>query len=569
MHMPATAITGRRKSSCLGTRGISITVVLLLSSRLYADAAPDTGPASPPPAQSAALTIAALRSSQAVIGAVTIVNGSIFDITDPAENKVLYRLANSAHVTTRPSVIRQQLLFDSGDPFSLRELEESERILRSNRYIQDAHIEPVLGEDGVVDINVRTSDVWTLVPKISLSRSGGETNSGVGIKEMNLLGTGVDVEALYKSSVDRDSTIVKFSDRNLGSSWYRLDAIYANNSDGYNYQVDFGKPFYALDTTSAFGVSLLTSRQVDSLYDRGEVLAQYGNQARSFAVFKGWSEGLRKGWTRRITTGLVFDEHRFATLDSPELMQVILPNDRKLVYPFAGIELMQDKYEKAENHDQINRTEDRYLGTRLSARVGAARTTFGSDRNAWILNAAAQTGFGSSERRSLIFASRFTTRVEDDGPQDLLLDVSAKYYSRHTEGRLFYASLSGSYGHNLDIDNPMMLGGDNGLRGYPLRYQTGNKRALLTLEQRFFTDWYPMRLFRVGGAIFFDAGRTWGRSPVSDRENELLTDVGFGLRIGNTRSGQGRMTHIDLAFPLDGDQGIKDVQLLIETRKSF
>jgi len=569
MHMPATAITGRPYSFRLGTHGISIIVTLLLSSRLSAEAAPDAGPAAAPPAQSAALAIATFPSSQAVIGVVTIVNGSIFDITDPEENKPLYRFANNAHVTTRPSVIRQQLLFDSGDPFSMRELQESERILRSNRFIQDANIEPVLGQDGVVDINVRTSDVWTLVPKISLSRSGGETNSGIGVKEMNLLGTGVDVEALYKSNVDRDSTIFKFSDRNLGSSWYRLDAIYANNSDGYNYQVDFGKPFYALDTTSAFGVSFLTSRQVDSLYDRGQVLAQYGNQARSLAVFKGWSEGLKKGWTRRYTTGLVFDEHRFAALDSPAPTLAILPHDRKLVYPLAGIEFMQDKYEKAANHDQINRTEDRYLGTRLSARVGAARTTFGSDRNAWILNAAAQTGFGSSEKRSLILASNVTTRVEDDGPQDLLLDVSAKYYSRHAEGRLFYASLSGSYGHNLDIDNPMMLGGDNGLRGYPLRYQTGDKRALLTLEQRFFTDWYPLRLFRVGGAIFFDAGRTWGRSPVSNRDNELLKDVGFGLRIGNTRSGQGRMTHIDLSFPLDGDQGIKDVQLLVETRKSF
>ena len=67
-----------------------------------------------------------------------------------------------------------------------------------------------------------------------------------------------------------------------------------------------------------------------------------------------------------------------------------------------------------------------------------------------------------------------------------------------------YASLSGLYGYNLDVDNLVQLGGDTGLRGYPLRYQGGDKRALLTVEQRCFTDWYPFRLFRVGGAVSYN-----------------------------------------------------------------
>ena len=69
--------------------------------------------------------------------------------------------------------------------------------------------------------------------------------------------------------------------------------------------------------------------------------------------------------------------------------------------------------------------------------------------------------------------------------------------------------------------------------------------------------------------MFFDAGRTWGGNLVPDRNDGLLKNVGFGLRIGNTRSGQGRMTHIDFAFPLDGDDSIKNVQFLIQTKKSF
>ena len=114
-----------------------------------------------------------------------------------------------------------------------------------------------------------------------------------------------------------------------------------------------------------------------------------------------------------------------------------------------------------------------------------------------------------------------------------------------------------------------MLGGDTGARGYPLRFQTGDKSLLFTVEQRYFTDWYPFRLFHVGGALFFDVGRTWGNSPVADSSKELLSDVGFGLRLASSRSGLGRMIHIDLAFPLSNSSDIDGVQFLVSTRKSF
>jgi len=52
-------------------------------------------------------------------------------------------------------------------------------------------------------------------------------------------------------------------------------------------------------------------------------------------------------------------------------------------------------------------------------------------------------------------------------------------------------------GDYLDLDNPVQLGGDNGIRGYPQRYQNGESKAVLMIEQRFFTDWYPFRLARV------------------------------------------------------------------------
>ena len=118
-------------------------------------------------------------------------------------------------------------------------------------------------------------------------------------------------------------------------------------------------------------------------------------------------------------------------------------------------------------------------------------------------------------------------------------------------------------------DNPVQLGGKSGLRGYPLRYQNGESKVLFTVEQRYFTDWYPWRLFRVGGAIFFDAGRSFGNRPIEEIDQGWLKDVGIGLRLAPTRGGTTKIAHLDLAFPLDGDATIDDVQILLEAKRSF
>jgi hypothetical protein len=49
----------------------------------------------------------------------------------------------------------------------------------------------------------------------------------------------------------------------------------------------------------------------------------------------------------------------------------------------------------------------------------------------------------------------------------------------------------------------------------------------------------------------------------------LLKDIGFGLRLGNTRSGLGNVLHIDFAFPLTDVAGIQKFQFLVQTMQSF
>ena len=90
-------------------------------------------------------------------------------------------------------MIERQLLFKSGEPVSVRLIEETERLLRSNRYLYDVQFRPVAVHDGVVDIEVVTRDTWSLDPGFSAGRSGGANTSGFKLREYNLLGTGTSI----------------------------------------------------------------------------------------------------------------------------------------------------------------------------------------------------------------------------------------------------------------------------------------------------------------------------------------------------------------------------------------
>ncbi|MEJ2275659.1 MAG: BamA/TamA family outer membrane protein [Woeseiaceae bacterium] len=247
----------------------------------------------------------------------------------------------------------------------------------------------------------------------------------------------------------------------------------------------------------------------------------------------------------------------------------MVPEDRELVYPYLGFELVEDGFVEASNHDQIDRTEDFQMGLQVRASLGWADTAYGSDRDAAIFSMSASDGFGSLDKTALLLSASTRGRLESGDLANTLLSFDAHFYHRHSEKRTFYAAISGTVGESLDLDNLVEIGGDTGLRGYPLRYQVGESKALATIEQRYYTDWYPFRLARVGGAVFADVGRVWGPNPLGPDNRGWLTDVGFGLRLAVTRISSGRVVHIDVAFPLNGDPDIDNVQFLIESKRSF
>lgn len=511
---------------------------------------------------------AELEHQGAKVGQIYIKITNIFDMEDPDENKVLFRLANRLHIKTREDTVKNKLLFHSGAVYSGRLLAETERLLRNTGHLLDARVRPVSYDDGEVDIEVRTRDVWTLNPGILFSRSGGANTTGIVLEELNLLGMGSELKLTLKSTVDRDTTKLNYHDPNLGSSWWDLNLTYSNNSDGEGGGIALQHPFYALDTRDAYGGSVGKNLRVESHYDLGNIVDQYQADTRAARLFRGWSTGLRAGWVTRFTGGVTLNHDQFRPVAGKH-PTIALPEERKLVYPWVSWARIEEDFRKDHNRDQIRKTEDLSLGWRLSASLGYATPAFGADRAAWILKGSVSKGVAASSRQTVLLRAAISGRLEHGRGENVRISESLRYYFRHSRHRLTYLSLGADYDVNPDADRQLLLGGDNGLRGYPLRYQAGEGRWLITAEQRLYTNWYPFRLFNVGAAVFADAGASWGDNLFGSAPRGVLRNVGFGFRLGNNRSALGNVVHLDFAFPLDRDDDISSFQFLVQTKRSF
>lgn len=502
------------------------------------------------------------------IGEITIIRHDVFDTRVEGENKRAYRFANHLHRRTREPVVERLLLFAPGDAYQPALLDETARLLRAQGYLREAEVRAVPRADGRVDVVVETWDAWTLNPGVQGNVGGGNSEYGFELEEGNVLGTGARFSIAQRSKRDRDETRLTWRHEHQFGRWVGLEAQLRDTSDGSGWLVAVGQPFYALGTRRAWGLSLDRQASEEPFYALGEKVAEYRQRNRDIDVWWGASAGLDGNRVRRWRFGLREQQRRFAPSTDPALAGPV-PDDRHLVGPWAGVEWQQDDWAVLRNRDQIGVTEDTLLGLRWTARLGWSDDGIGADRDAAWWELQASRGYPLGERDLLRLDAHSAGRLEQGSLRDATLGARARFYRQIDDRQLFYAVLEGERGHRLDLDGRPTLGSDNGLRGYPDRWANGHSWARLGLERRYFTDWYPGRLFRVGGAVFMDVGRTWGRDALGGENPGLMADVGVGLRLGNTRSSFARMIHVDLAVPLDDDPALDKVSVVIEARREF
>jgi len=491
---------------------------------------------------------------------------TIFDPNNPDENNKLYLLLNKLHVKTRTKVVASQLLFKVGDKVNHKRLEETARNLRTRKYLTNAYVLPEKVCGDAVDVVVITQDAWAIEPQVSFSHKSSDSQTGFAISDANVFGTGNSFKVGYNESELRSAVSYELSNPYFLNKQIAVRVVYQDTSDGRNSLVSVARPFYSLDSPWASGLQISDLSQVEEVRSRGEVINTFSHQAINNEIYYGKATDINEDFTQRWLVGFTHEEDTFeADIDT---LQPI-PQRDKAVYPWVEYQYLQNKYGVFKNLNQIQRPEDIAIGQTMSFRFGFAGTAFGNQDDV----------FRYIARYSNIidFSDRHLLEIEMglDGRQHLKFDEldpniftsSVAYHYLQDEKNRWYARFEFGAGESLPQYKQLTVGDITGLRGYPTDYLRGDRRYVITLERRYFSDVHIFNLMRVGGVVFFDAGKAWGLP--SEPKAPLLSNVGIGLRLSSTKVRIGNIIHVDVAMPTSASEGLSKYQLTIGAFQKF
>jgi hypothetical protein len=494
----------------------------------------------------------------------------------PDADHLLARTANRFNFLTREATLRSMLPFVVGESVADEQLEEAERILRRQSFLYDARVLVEARCADGIDVAVIVRDVWTLTPTIGFSRAGGDNRTEFGITESNLFGLGKAVSLSFESDRDRSGLRLSYFDPNIAGSRWTTAIAASDNDDGEVFAARLERPFYALDARWATGISGFTETREQPLEFLSETLYDVAADRQALEVYFGRSQGRVGHWVDRYSAGFAVSDERYDfPLSFPGEQRV----ERRFAYPFLRWERIEDRFVTGANLERVERTEDLSLGLRATARLGWSAPAFGGDDgNVLIYDAAASKRWYLSQRQLLGAQAALSGRYADsgEGTEDLIASAAVDYLWRHDPRFNLYARARFVTTRDLDPEAQLTLGGDTDLRGYPSRFQPGDRSYLLTLEERYYTDWFPFGLFRVGFAAFVDVGRAWFADeapawvPPRDGDHfDTLANVGFGLRLESVRTRRDRVLHIDFAHPLVDGPGVDSFQITLSAKRSL
>lgn len=493
-------------------------------------------------------------------------NIDVFDESNPDENNSLYRFLNKLHINTKPHVIKSQLLFQEGDIVDRKAIQETARILRTRKYLTTAYIVPDAVCDDEIDILVVTQDSWSLEPQVSFSRKADNSESGFALSDDNILGSGNSVVIGYEQTADRNSIRYSFANPHFLNKPVSVKLSFAETSDGDNSSIYIARPFYSLNTPWATGIQLDDISEVSIIRAGGDVVNEYRHQQVFHEAFFGVATHMDEDYTHRLMFGITKEEDTFFEIEKT-LMGI--PENRKAVYPWVGFQLLRDQFGVYKNVNQIQRAEDIALGVNAEFRLGYGGTSLDSADEMVRYKGKISNVVDVRDHHILEMSAEVDGRHHlSDGFNDSSViggEIAYNYFIN--DKNRWYARIRYDVGQDLLQHEQLTAGDDTGMRGYPTDFQRGEQRYIFSLERRYFSDIHLLNIVRMGGVIFFDAGRAWGADDGLPTPH--LSNIGFGLRLSSSKVRVGNVVHLNFATPLSAKSGISDFQLLVSAQQRF
>jgi len=466
-----------------------------------------------------------------LIDSIEIDNSNIYDLENERYQSYLFRTANRLHVVTREWIVRQELLFAVGDRLTQSLIEETARNLRLRFPLNDARIEVEELATGRVLVRVETVDQWSLIGGLrSISRDGNETNFQIGFEERNLIGRAQFLSFDF-FACENDPNYVQLIYREPRIFGQSLGVGFQYRTDPTNSlkRVEISRPYYSLAQKLSFEVSAAKhSHRVERLNSTGEVVAQWTSSGETVRLMGGYRTG-------------------------PSYRKILIHGDYKYLYDAVvgdsefgvdsvyhrltfGLSQAWQEFIIEKRIRGFGYTEDFTLGLSLGVSYGRAflpglrgylfDKAQGKVSGRWKLG---HNLLGSEYSRIFWFKGRYEIRRQ----YGLTLTLYNNQW-RHVTWAVRSRYLLDRDGENLNV----VLGGKNGLRGYPSESFVGDRSHVVNLESRLFFG-LELLSVKIGSALFVDIGRTWQpEETLAFRDYHLSGGAGLRLSLENLLKGE-------------------------------
>ncbi|SNR96477.1 hypothetical protein [Flavobacterium sp. ov086] len=176
------------------------------------------------------------------------------------------RTGNRLHLKTKKIAIYNLLLFKKNTPYNAYKVQESERLIRAQRYVTAVRISNQLTSvaSDSVDVTIRVLDSWSTIPKFSISSN----QVSVGFKEKDFFGSGQQLEYRFTNRFDdaRNANAATYTIPNIKNTYISTTLNYKMDLDNnYTKSVDIERAFYSPLTKWAGGAYVGQNFRKDTL----------------------------------------------------------------------------------------------------------------------------------------------------------------------------------------------------------------------------------------------------------------------------------------------------------------
>jgi len=487
-----------------------------------------------------------------IISRITIQSTDIFDLeTKSYLKKFPYTWINLLHFQTKRHVLEQELLFQVGDKVDDFLLQETERNMRALPFIRSARISKFPKRDGTVVLVIYVSDSWTTEPQLNLQGVNRLDNIEIGFKEKNLLGYGKSLSFLYNtdSASNFEKRTYRYTDRRVMGSRWQIKAKLVNETDTDERSVSLSRPFFSADTKWAMGTNHSRIDTVLEEFNKSNVKISEFDQTKEITEF---FVGAKVGGGRRYVnrTGLRFKKENQNFARNPDTApNRTIPGSQEFQTIFADFSTSRTRFIKLSRIEKVTRVEDFNLGPEISVSPGFSPHALSGGNDTSQFEVLYQQGYLFQQTDLLLTRVRHASRETFQEATNQRYELDGRYYWRKNPRQTWVVHTRVEWGDDLDSDNNVVLGSQNGLRGFKSEGIVGSKSLLLNVEDRMYFSDDVWDLFSVGGVLFFDTGYAWASGqPVAF--SQLRSDVGAGLRIGLTHSSNEVIIRLDVAYQL-------------------